>query len=185
MASKKASEQRMVADYRRRTYTTSGGVVLQLRPISALSIDAIRNDMTNRPEPPTIEIAMGEGLTRPALNPDDPDYKRALTEWQNDKNMRGMEYIWTSGIETQPDDETLNRLVKFFPHADPIDLQFMWLCELMPSQAEVNMITEVILSQTMTTETGIAESEAIFPGDGQRSADSALSVPAEADQDNA
>src|SRR5689334_14512985 len=75
----------------KRSYTTLSGEVLELRPVSAVLIRMIQRDQTGKPKVPIVEIEIGPQRKKvKEPNPDDPEYVKALGEWEEALNERAL-----------------------------------------------------------------------------------------------
>lgn len=160
-----------------RTYTTRRGVVLTLRPIPLTLIRQIKNDKWGMPQPPVETVRIGPKKTPvKQTNPDDPAYKLAFAKWEEDCNFRFLAYVFTRGIETEPDPADVERLQEFTPGASPALLKNAWIMEQLADDDEMGTLAELIMGQTMPTQEGVNEAEAEFRSDGERDTDQELSV---------
>lgn len=149
---------------RLRTYTTGLGITFTLRPVPAMVIRRLNNDTYGKPQPPKVSVTMPNGQTIEELNPNDPDYVAALSEWKQGQSEKAIAYIWTLGICAEVPELDKERLLEFMPGATPTDLKFAWILEQLSNESEIGALTKVIVSQTVPTEDGVREAEATFPG---------------------
>lgn len=153
-------------------YTTKSGVVFQLRPVSPVLVRRIQKDTFGKPQPPVVETIVGPQKRKvKETNPDDPDYKVALAEWNERHEEQTLVYLWSRGVVDDPDPESAARLKVFLPGSSDAEIKYAWLLELLVDDQEIADLAVAIMGQSMPTENGIAAAEATFPGDGEQPAD--------------
>lgn len=162
---------------KKHNYTTRLGVALELRPISSLTLRQLQRDQTGKPQPPKVESVVGPKKQKiVAPNPDDPDYKTALAEWQEDRNIRYMAYVLARGVCAEPDEESVERLLEAAPGLTKTSLKYLWVLEQVEDDVEIGEIVGLIVGQTIPTPKGISDAEDRFRSDDQR--ESAEGIPA-------
>lgn len=94
-------------DARNKTYTTSAGLVVKLRPIGPGAIDHKREQfskMKKKPQAPVLEVSHGKGRTSEVPNIKDELYLALLAEHDSDVGRMMVEWIFATGIDvTVPD----------------------------------------------------------------------------------
>jgi hypothetical protein len=81
--------------------TLSNGIVLKLKAVPPL---AMREAAISVPQP-KVPVVFVESLGRAEENPNDPDYARALTRWENDQVFRVADVLMLLGtsVESVPE----------------------------------------------------------------------------------
>lgn len=162
-------------NYQEKTFTTDGGQVFNLRPVSTLMLSRIQKEVAAaQPQPPLVEVESPDGGVRQERNPNDPEYKQALVAWRNNEATRLMFYAWTMGIADDPPHGDVERIQEFFPHATKLEIKYFWVVELLGDNTDQwEALTEAIVSQSEVTRQGLADSMASFRRNGESDADSA------------
>lgn len=159
-------------DAEQRTFHTSSGVALKLRPVNPYHLERVQMELErHKPKPPDIEIDSGKGRSYWTQNPDDPAYKQALADFQRDVGVKTMQFAFYVGVENRaPERDKLPEVVKLtlseMPNATDKDVHYLWVTSLIESEDEFAALLNYLMGQTMVTQEGIAEAEAAFPGDG-------------------
>ena len=156
-------------DFERRTFTTRNGTELQLRPISSLILERLSSDKSGKPKVPRVEVTIGGSHTRLEDNPNDPEYVRALAEWNKESSMRLVKYVFVHGVANSPPDAFVEEHVEYFPDASERDIKYLWIGSLVDEYAEdIKLLVQTITGQTSITEEGLEQAIASFPRDGGR-----------------
>lgn len=167
----------------RRIYTLPTGEEITVKPINALAIQhltTVKGGSPTKPTPPKVQVGTRKnGKPIYELNPDDPDYKQALEEykvalknWENEKNLKLVRYILDRGVETLPPDDYLEDNESYLNGMDESEAKYFWLVDSLEDEDGLQALTEFIMGQTMPTEEGIAESLDTFHAEGERDATS-------------
>lgn len=155
-------------DYEKRQFVTRDGVALDMQPVSKMIIERMYSDQSKKPKPPVVEVVLGGTYTSKQTNPDDPDYQKALANWQSEKNMRVLKYGLVHGIKNSPPAPFIEEYAEYFPDATEPDMKYLWVVSMLgPDGEDIPLITEAITGQTMPTEKGIEDSVDSFPSNGQ------------------
>lgn len=153
-------------DIENKTYTTSRGLVIEMFPISGMAVAALRSDQTGKPLPPITEVSIA-GNKRMMENADDPTYKERIGDWENERNMQMMRYVFAKGTNIPAPPKWVEEMAIFFPNPTPVNLRVYWLFE----QLDISETTELmdgIMSLTMPTESGMALARDRFQSEGER-----------------
>lgn len=144
------------------------GTLVHLRPIPPLVVNFITTSEAGKPQPPRVPIQR-RGVTKMEPNPDDPAYQQALAAWGAAKEQRLLKLFVERGVREDVPPEVVEQYAQYLPDgADISDIKFLWLADKMPTAQAVERFVEAVVSQTLATEKGIAESEAAFPNHGER-----------------
>ena len=154
-------------DIAQRTWTTSEGVSFKLRPVRALIVERIVNDLAGKPEVPQIEVTIGGKHKRLEENPGDPTYLEKLDEWTKGKNYKLAFFLFTAGIEGTPPKAFCEEYANYFPDASDMTLKYLWVCSLIPD-SQVQDAMAAIMGQTEITAEGLEQAAATFQSDGER-----------------
>lgn len=145
------------------TFITATGSILTLRPVSAVLIRSLQTYSQGMPQPPVIEVELGkERRKTKQANPDDPDYIKALAQWQEAKNERFLIYMFERGVENDPTPEDADRIREFALGASTTYVKYIWILEQLGSDDGVGELATAIAGQTVATPKGVAEAEATF-----------------------
>lgn len=145
-----------------RTYTAASGVVIGMKPISAVLIAMIDADITGKPQVPIIEVSIAGSAKRAVENPDDPAYKASLDEYQNAKGMRMMRFVFSQGTVVEADPAWVEATAPFFADNRPSVMRVNWLFSVLTFE-EAQELMEGIISLTTPTEKGLALATDQFP----------------------
>lgn len=166
-------------------YTLPTGDEIEIKPVNALAIQhlsTVKGGMPKRPLPPRVQVGTKKnGKPRYELNPDDPDYKQALIDhqtqvknWENEKNLKLVQYILDRGVATEPPIEYLNDNQAYLSDMTDGEIKYFWLIDSLSDEQELQDLTEFIMSQTVPTEEGVEEAMSTFHADGERDTTSDL-----------
>ena len=81
------------------TYTFSDGTTIILKPIPPLLINMVNSSTKGKPKPPKIEVEYANGRKVLEDNASDPTYLESLEQWNQEKQLRLLKLIYTSGVE--------------------------------------------------------------------------------------
>lgn len=174
-------------DYENHQLVCGDGTRLTLLPIAKLILERLYNDQSGKPKVPIIEVTIAGQYKKNESNPEDPDYKKALDQWQSEKNIGLARYLVTHGIAESAPEEFADEYRSYAPGMADHDLKYLWvLTKFGPDDASqtegVKVLSEAITGQTVPTKEGIAKAEATFPGNGSGQSDHAIPVGTLADQ---
>lgn len=154
-----------------RTFTFEDGTAVELLPLPPLVVEFVMNNQAGKPKPPMIEVER-RGHRRHEPNPDDPDYLARLAGWNQAKQHALMKCFIDRGVKGAPSEDEYDTYAGYLPDgADEADIKYMWIADKLTTVAEVERFIDAVVSQTVPTEEGIAEAEAVFPSDGQWQSD--------------
>lgn len=154
-----------------RSYTFSDGTTVGLRGVPPLMVEEVLNSETGKPRVPRVPVQRA-GVDRMEDNPDDPAYTAALNAFEQAKQKRVLRFVALRAVADDPPPEFTEEALPFLPDgAGTKDIKYMWIASMLQDEDEVKSFVAAALGQTMTTPEGIAESEAAFPGDGERAGD--------------
>jgi hypothetical protein len=149
------------------TIVLGTGSTWRIQKVSAMAVYAIQASQVGKPSIPWVEVEVGGKLKRRERNPDDPDYKKALKSWENERSMVLMRYMILNGVVDEPA-EGYEQLIEGLVDTDKADeVKFFWIAEQCDEVA-MGELMEAISEFAMPTEEGIAEAEENFPGEGER-----------------
>ncbi len=151
----------------KRQVTLNNGVVLTLRPLMPLVLERFRTNTRGRPVPPKQTVTYADGSTSTEDNPNDPEYLKAMAEWELERGMRVTNYILVEGIVENPSEEFMEQYREYFPDATAKELKYLWIASLLPDQDELTDLITAIVGQTMPTREGLEEAANTFQGDGK------------------
>lgn len=156
-------------DAERGVYVTKGGYELTLRKVPYLVLERLLNDKSGRPKPPIVEVRIaGKHMSREA-DPNDPDYKKALEEWETEYKFRIFRYLFSEGVECDVPAEFAKSHLEFFPNASDSFIQYLWICVLLEDdENEIAGLSDAIMGQTMATQSGLESAASRFSGQRQR-----------------
>lgn len=167
-------------DYENRTFTCGeSGVVFHLRKVSGMAMTKLLADVERRrPKVPMIEVELGgSGQTHLEQNPYDPDYVKATDEYEIDQGQVLLQYQFVMGISDDPPEDVKARLLNLWPSWSQADIKYMWISESLGDEGDdVTGLIVAIMSQSMVTAEGLAQSEAAFRNNGQREPDPELAT---------
>ena len=174
---------RPYVDFERRIFVARDGTEVRLKPISRLILERLYNDTNGKPSVPKVEVEIAGSHKRQEDNPEDPDYKVALANWESARNLRITRYFLTHGVADNAPDSFVQEYREFFPNADDQEMRYLWMVEMLgeENQEDWQLITQAITGQTAPTAKGIEQAEAAFPGNGQRDTDQPVSAVEPAD----
>lgn len=172
------------------------GVVLRFKHVSPLAIRAAAMRIP-QPQPPMVD---NPDRGRPEQNPNDPEYLKALIQWQRDQTdaSLGIGIIQGTEIESVPDgmyrpeaDEWIDELNDMFAalpgNAEPIVIRkepasaryLDWMrFYALRSEVDIFRLTQILTSGLVLTEKEVADAAASFRRRIGGFADSDLSAPA-------
>lgn len=158
-------------DYANRQYITKEGIRLTLKPLSRLVLERLYNNTDGKPKIPIIEVTIGGQFKRMEQNPEDPDYKTALDEWQSERNIGLARYLFVHGIVEDPPETFTNEYRSYSPNMGDYDIKYLWIVSLLGATDEEQMtgmkdLSEALTGQTMPTEKGMREAEESFRSNG-------------------
>lgn len=160
-----------------RSYTTPNtGRTFTLRPLNSFHLAYISSDTSGRPKPPVVQVGRGK-RRRYEENPDDPGYVQRLKQWESQREIKGMMYVFAKGVADEPSEDELDDLRGFFPNANDSELKYLWVTGLI-DDSEAMGLMEAIVGQTDITKGGLNDSAERFPGDGERESDPAVDIQA-------
>lgn len=170
-------------DFERRIFVARDGTEVRLKPISRLILERLFNDASGKPTVPKVEVEIAGQHKRHEDNPEDPDYKKALANWEGQRNLRLTRYFLTHGVADNAPEEFVEEYREFFPDANDNEMRYLWMVDLLGEehQEDWELITQAITGQTAPTAKGIEQAEAAFPGDGQRDTDQPVPAVESAD----
>lgn len=155
----------MKVDHKKRTVTVEGGVTFHLRRISTLILERLRADVHGRPTPPIQTVTYANGATAEEANPNDPDYLRAMQEWELARAYKVTRYTLTEGIVEEAPKEFSKRYRElYFPEATEDELKYLWVCSHLSDQDAAVELMKIIVGQTIPTEQGFEQAKETFPG---------------------
>lgn len=150
-------------DVTQRTYKTNEGYTFTLRKVRALVCERIVSDNSGKPPIPIIEVMIGGKNKRQEENPGDPVYLAKLRVWEQEKNFRLAKYLFTEGVQGEPDKAFIARMKPHFPEADETAMKYLWVVDHLPDD-EIDGLMESIMSQTEVTAKGLEQAAESFPG---------------------
>lgn len=154
------------------TYTTQSGVVFELRPVSAVLLRRMERDTHGKPTPPIVETEVGpKKVKQREVNPDDPDYKLALAEWDESHKERMLVYLFAHGIVNGPSPDEMDALREYLPGEKAEGIKYAWVLEMLSNDQEIADLAQAIMGQSVPTDKGIRAAEDRFQGDGERATD--------------
>lgn len=161
----------------KRTFTFTDGTEVEIQDVPSLVLEHILNSEAGKPPVPIVEVTMARGHKRKQPNPQDPDYIAAVNAWNGQKQKRLLMYLVTKGVKDEPPPEFVEEYEQYLPDGASLEeLKYLWLAEKLDGEDEIGRFTEALMSQTAVTKEGLEEAAAIFPGDGERGADTGLGV---------
>lgn len=156
-------------DTERGVFVTRSGFELALVKVPYLVLERLLNDKTGRPKPPIIEVTIAGKYKNREPNPNDPDYKQALAEWDSEYQFRLFRYLFSQGVKCEVPNEFAKEHLEFFPGASDSFMQYLFVCTLLEDDAdEIAALSDAIMGQTMPTTSGLEASAQRFPGTGER-----------------
>lgn|GEM_PF-6347485 len=158
-------------DTEKREFHASETIIFTLVPIPIMNLMVIRNTKTGKPMPPETEMVYAGGKTRIEKNPFDPEYLKALNEWELEKKFAFTRYIISFGIKENPPEDVVNSYKEISEDLSATEIKYMWVCSLVDTDVFFGMLVEAILGQNTVTEKGLEEVAETFPSDGKQSAD--------------
>ena len=168
-----------------KTFTFSSGLTVRINRISGFAYQAIQSfEKPPRPEIPIDVAELKGGGTQRTPNPDHPDYVKAMKDYRErvaELEEAGMQrllrYMFTLGIVDNPPEEWIESRRRFIKNPHPDELKYLWISEQMWDIEDSQKLSGMIAGQVTPTEEGIAESEEMFPADGEQgNSDQELSV---------
>lgn len=154
-------------DAERGVFVTSTGSELTLRPIPSLILERLYNATAGKPEKPKVpmvEVTIGKSHKTKEENPNDPDYKAALEQyekdlnaWEQAKGTRIMMYLLTAGVAGTPPEEFVTDHRFFFPDATTSEMKYIWVASQIPDD-DLEALNLAITGQTKPTAKGLEES---------------------------
>lgn len=120
----------------------------------------------NKPEVPKQVVVLLGKHQQLQENPKDPDYLKALENWQAQTNQVVMRYIFVTGLEVGdiPDAFVEERL-EYLPNASSSELAYAYVLSKTPPD-DFDQIMEAILGEHDVTQGGLEQAAASFPGEG-------------------
>lgn len=156
-------------DTERGVFITRSGVELKLVKVPYLVLERLLNDKTGKPKPPIVEVTIAGKYKNREANPNDPDYKQALAEWDSEYQFRLFRYLFSQGVHCDVPTEFKHEHLEFFPGASDSFMQYLFICTLLEDDAdEIAALSDAIMGQTMPTASGLEASAERFPGAGKR-----------------
>lgn len=170
----------------RARYRFADGTTVTIRGISLMLILGAQSE-AGKPEPPVRVVKMAGGgvqhLPRhddePVLSDaeiaaiQDPDkrkaeddyarYRRALAQWDNERNTRMARLLFLTGVEDNPSPEIANLWKQLGFHGE-MEIKYAWLASKLPDAEAMNHFFETVTSLTTATEEGLERAEAMFQG---------------------
>lgn len=154
-------------DYEHHQFIARDGTVLTMKPIPKLLLERLYNSQEGKPKVPVVEVMIAGQFPRKESNPEDPDYKQALEEWQTAKNLRIVRFVIINGIVDPAPDCFVRENSEFFPDETEGGMKYLWIVSLLGSEGEdLQLLSEALMSQTAVTEKGVELASNSFPGDG-------------------
>lgn len=151
-----------------RQFTCSNGQVIHLSNRAVNPMIIMQLQTRGKPEVPKVEVLLLGKHKQIQENPNDPDYKVALTNWQQETNNRVMQYILCTGIDTGtvPDD-FVTEYMDFVPDARANEIKFAYITSLVPLD-DFGELMEAILGEHEPTAKGMQQVADSFRGAGER-----------------
>lgn len=149
------------------TYTLPNGEVIELTPIPPLVLNTIQSDNSDRPNPPTVERKVGrKGKSVYEPDYDNPGYQAAVANYNAAQYERLLQAAFTLGIASAPPKaKALVKVTTLMFGEDYTDDQYKyaWIASNLTTQEQYEDLLDAILSLTVVTEKGLAESDKTFP----------------------
>jgi hypothetical protein len=159
-------------DAERGMYVTRSGIELALVKVPYLVLERLLNDKSGRPKPPIVEVTIAGKYKNREANPNDPDYKQALGEWESEYQFRLFRYLFSKGVQCDVPSEFVKEHLEFFPGSSEAFLQYLFVCTLLEDDPdEIAALSDAIMGQTMPTQSGLEVSADQFQRDGKRLSD--------------
>lgn len=154
-------------DTARGVFVTRSGFELTLVRVPYLVLERLLNDKEGRPKPPIVEVTIAGKYRNREPNPNDPDYKQALAEWDSEYQFRLFRYLFSKGLTCEVPNEFAHEHKEFFPGSSDSFIQYLFVCTLMEDDSdEIAALSNAIIGQSMPTTSGLEASAARFPGAG-------------------
>lgn len=165
-----------------RQFTCSNGQVMRLSARAVNPMIIMQLQTRGKPEVPKVEVLLLGKHKQIQENPNDPAYKTALANWQQETNNRVMQYILCTGIDTGPvPDDFVTEYLDFVPDARVNEIKFAYITSIVPLD-DFGDLMEAILGEHEPTAKGMEQVADSFRGDGERQSDSGVSHPARPSQ---
>jgi hypothetical protein len=159
-------------DAERGVYVTRSGVELALVKVPYLVLERLLNDKSGRPKPPIVEVTIAGKYKNREPNPNDPDYKQALAEWESEYQFRLFRYLFSKGVRCAVPSEFVKEHLEFFPGSSEAFLQYLFVCTLLEDDPdEIAALSDAIMGQTMPTQSGLEASAGQFQRGSERLSD--------------
>lgn len=149
------------------TYDLPSGKTITLKPIPPFLIHAVVSNNHNAPKPPVVTFER-KGKKVYEENPDDPKYLERLEKFEEEKNLRLLQLIFTEGIVESVDSvlegSELENVVDltqmvFGNEYTQRQLKYIWITTELPNESDLTDLQEAIQSLSMPTDESIEESK--------------------------
>jgi hypothetical protein len=140
----------------RGVFITSRGNEIELsgQSISSLMLERITN--AGKPKIPRKEVLLLGKHKEVQANANDPDYLALLAEWDAERNVNIMRYVFVIGVKGQPPQEFVDIQKQFFEGATDLDIKYLWVTSRLPDE-DINILLDVLLGRNLATAKGLEE----------------------------
>lgn len=148
------------------TYTFSDGSTIILKPIPPLLINMVNSSTKGKPKPPKIEVEYANGRRVLEDNASDPTYLESLEQWNQEKQLRLLKLIYTSGVEGDfydiaGVDEMLlveHLVMENYDNPTNEDYKYVYIAGKLLSSDQIEAFQNAVLQLTVPTQDAIQDS---------------------------
>ena len=148
------------------TYTFSDGTTIILKPIPPLLINMVNSSTKGKPKPPKIEVEYANGRKVLEDNASDPTYLESLEQWNQEKQLRLLKLIYTSGVEGDfydiaGVDEMLlveHLVMENYDNPTNEDYKYVYIAGKLLSSDQIEAFQNAVLQLTVPTQDAIQDS---------------------------